>query len=59
LFGDLQRYQAYLVVLGVWIIQIVFSLVWLRFYRFGPAEWLWRSLTYKQSQPLRLATPQA
>ena len=59
LFGDLQRYQAYLVVLGVWIIQIFFSLVWLRFYRFGPAEWLWRSLTYKQSQPLRLATPQA
>lgn len=59
LFGDLQRYQAYLVVLGVWIIQIVFSLVWLRFYRFGPAEWLWRSLTYKQAQPLRLGTPKA
>lgn len=55
LFGDLQRYQAYLVVLAVWILQIVFSLVWLRFYRFGPAEWLWRSLTYRQSQPLRLA----
>jgi uncharacterized protein len=59
LFGDLQRYQAYLVVLGVWIFQIVFSLVWLRFYRFGPAEWLWRSLTYKQSQPIRLGTPKA
>jgi uncharacterized protein len=59
LFGDLQRYQAYLVVLGVWIFQIVFSLVWLRLYRFGPAEWLWRSLTYKQSQPLRLGTPKA
>jgi len=52
LFGELQRYQAYLVVLAVWIFQIVFSLVWLRFFRFGPAEWLWRSLTYKQSQPL-------
>ncbi len=55
LFGELQRYQAYLVVVAVWIFQIIFSLVWLRFYRFGPAEWLWRSLTYKQSQPLRLA----
>jgi len=55
LFGDLQRYQAYLVVLGVWIFQIIFSLIWLRFYRFGPAEWLWRSLTYKQAQPLRLS----
>jgi len=57
LFGELQRYQTYLVVLAVWIFQIVFSLVWLRFYRFGPAEWLWRSLTYKQSQPLRLGAP--
>lgn len=54
LFGELQRYQAYLVVLGVWLFQIVFSLLWLRLYRFGPAEWLWRSLTYKKSQPLRL-----
>lgn len=57
LFGELQRYQAYLVVLAVWIFQIIFSLIWLRFYRFGPAEWLWRSLTYKQSQPLRLSAP--
>lgn len=54
LFGELQRYQAYLVVLAVWILQIIFSLIWLRFYRFGPAEWLWRSLTYKQKQPLLL-----
>lgn len=57
LFGELQRYQAYLVVLAVWIFQIIFSLIWLRFFRFGPAEWLWRSLTYKQSQPLHLAAP--
>lgn len=54
LFGELQRYQAYLVVFAVWIFQIIFSLIWLRFYRFGPAEWLWRSLTYKQKQPLLL-----
>ena len=57
LFGELQRYQAYLVVLAVWIFQIIFSLIWLRFYRFGPAEWLWRSLTYKRLQPFRLNAP--
>ena len=34
--------------------QVVFSRWWLRHYRFGPAEWLWRSLTYGQSQPMRL-----
>ncbi len=56
LFGELQRYQAYLVVLGVWFFQVIFSLLWLRFFRFGPAEWLWRSLTYRQRQPLRLVT---
>lgn len=57
MFGELERYQAYLVVVGVWIFQIIFSLIWLRSYRFGPAEWLWRSLTYKKSQPLRLKQP--
>jgi len=56
LFGDLERYQVYFVVLAVWIFQILFSLFWLRFYRFGPAEWLWRSLTYQQSQPLKLGS---
>lgn len=53
LFGELERYQTYLVVLGVWVFQIALSMTWLRFYRFGPAEWLWRSLTYKKSQALR------
>jgi uncharacterized protein len=41
------------VVAGVWIVNIVFSTVWLRFFRFGPAEWLWRSLTYWKPQPMR------
>ncbi len=56
LFGELERYQIYLVVLAVWIFQIIFSLLWLRFFRFGPAEWLWRSLTYQQRQTFRLGT---
>ncbi|MDO7847543.1 DUF418 domain-containing protein [Hymenobacter sp. M29] len=30
---------------------------WLARFRFGPVEWLWRSLTYRQWQPLRRATP--
>lgn len=59
LFGELQRYQAYLVVLGVWVFQMIFSLLWLRCYRFGPAEWLWRSLTYRKSQPMRLGESSA
>jgi uncharacterized protein len=35
------------------LVQIPFSLVWLRHFDFGPAEWLWRSLTYGGSLPIR------
>ena len=35
--------------------QILFSGWWLRRYRFGPAEWLWRSLAYARWQPMRLS----
>ena len=28
--------------------------LWLNYFRFGPAEWLWRSMTYGIAQPLRL-----
>lgn len=33
--------------------QLAFSAAWLRRYRFGPIEWLWRSLTYGERQPMR------
>jgi len=53
LFGQLQRYQLYLIVLAVWIFQIIFSHIWIRYYRFGPFEWAWRSLTYWKMQPMK------
>jgi uncharacterized protein len=56
-FAKLERAELYLVVLATWILNIVFSELWLRHYRFGPAEWLWRSLTYWQKQPMRRVTP--
>ena len=36
--------------------QVFVSAWWLRHFRFGPAEWLWRSLTYGSRQPMRLGT---
>jgi uncharacterized protein len=33
----------------------VFSIAWLRWYRFGPLEWAWRALTYWQRPPFRRA----
>jgi len=55
LFGKLQRYQLYGVVLLVWVVILVVSPIWLRHFRFGPLEWLWRSLTYWKKQPFRIS----
>ncbi len=46
LYGQLERYQLYYVVLAIWIAQLVWSPLWLNRFRFGPAEWVWRRLTY-------------
>jgi uncharacterized protein len=46
MYGKLQRYEIYYVVAAIWIIQIIYSHIWLRYFRFGPFEWAWRSLTY-------------
>ena len=45
--------QAFAFSLALFLIQAVASFVWLRYFRFGPLEWLWRSLTYSKVQPLR------
>jgi uncharacterized protein len=51
LFAQLQRYEVYLVVLAIWIVQIIYSNIWMRLFLFGPFEWAWRSLTYWRRQP--------
>lgn len=53
LFNKLQRYQLYGVVFAVWAVNLTISPIWLRHFRFGPLEWLWRSLTYWKKQPFR------
>jgi uncharacterized protein len=53
-FGQLQRYQLYYVVLAIWIVELAWSPIWLAYFRYGPMEWLWRSLTRWEMQPMRL-----
>ena len=36
-----------------YLLQVLLCSLWLRYFRFGPAEWLWRSLTYGNLQPFR------
>ena len=54
-FGSVDRVGQIGVVAAVWAVQLVASPLWLRRFRFGPAEWAWRSLTYGARQPLRRA----
>ncbi len=53
LFGELNRPQLYLVVLGACIIMLAWSKPWLDRFRYGPLEWLWRCLTYGKLFPMR------
>jgi len=48
LFGSVERKYLLLIVVGVWIIQLLLTTLWLRRFRQGPLEWFWRSLTYRR-----------
>jgi uncharacterized protein len=50
-YAELEYYQIYFVVIAIWIVQLMISPLWLRFFRFGPLEWVWRNLTYWKWQP--------
>jgi uncharacterized protein len=54
LFGSVERWTQILIVLAIWIFQILITNIWLKYFRFGPAEWLWRSLTYWKQQPMKI-----
>ncbi|NPC71722.1 DUF418 domain-containing protein [Corallococcus exiguus] len=56
LVGHTPPSRTVLMCLGVFAAQVAFSHWWLARFRFGPVEWLWRSLTYGRLQPMRLAS---
>lgn len=51
LFGNVPRLEQMILVVAMLAFQLVISPWWLKRFRFGPAEWLWRSLSYGQRQP--------
>ena len=53
-FGRLEPAQALAFGIAVYVVQMVLSALWLRRYRFGPVEWLWRTLMYGVRQPMTL-----
>lgn len=50
-FGKVSLTTAMLIVLTIYVSQIIFSHIWLRFFRYGPMEWVWRRLTYGKKIP--------
>lgn len=55
LFGRLERWQLYPVMLAVWVLILLWSKPWLHRFRYGPFEWLWRSLARGHLQSFRKA----
>ncbi len=55
MFGEISRAGQMLIVAAILIFQLYFSAWWLARFRFGPLEWLWRSLTYMSVQPMKTA----
>jgi len=53
-YGSVGRASALVLAVVVYAGQLLLSVWWLKRFRFGPAEWLWRSLTYGQRQPIRV-----
>src|SRR5712664_2191228 len=54
LFSKVRPSLGLLLTIIIFLIQIPLSVWWLRRFQFGPVEWLWRSLTYWQRQPMRV-----
>jgi uncharacterized protein len=51
-FDHMSMAAAFLLGSAIYVAQMIGSAVWLRWFRFGPLEWLWRSLTYGKRQPM-------
>ncbi|MFJ7887343.1 DUF418 domain-containing protein [Lysinibacillus xylanilyticus] len=55
LIGNIRFIQSLWICIGIYIFQLLFSKIWLKFFKFGPLEWLWRMGTY-WTVPLLLKT---
>jgi len=51
LIGRISLMPSLVIAILVLVFQIVVSNIWLRHYRFGPLEWIWRCLTYRKKNP--------
>lgn len=53
LMGEVDRPGLWAIVVVIWIVQLIWSTLWLSRFQMGPLEWVWRSLTYWRLLPIR------
>lgn len=53
LFESVTYLHSLVVCLTIYVIQLIFSVIWLRTFQYGPLEWIWRMVTYLEVPPMR------
>jgi len=53
LYGSLAPVQLFTIAIGLFFVDVILSILWLKYFQYGPLEWIWRSLTYNKVLPLR------
>ena len=56
MFGKVGALSATLTAVAIFLVQIAVSSLWLRYFAYGPVEWIWRQLTYRRRLRLQIAT---
>jgi uncharacterized protein len=59
LFGEFMRHELLYIVFAIWVFQLIASSIWLKYYQFGPLEWMWRNLSYLKKHQIRKSIPTA
>ena len=53
LYATMTLWEVEVLAIGIYLVQIAFAMIWLKYYTFGPFEWLWRSVTYGEFLSMR------
>ena len=52
-FGEVGPAGLWPIVVAIWVLQLIWSPLWLKRFEMGPLEWVWRCLTYGRRMPFR------
>jgi len=53
LYGKVNYWQGLFIAIAIYVVQVIWSHYWLKYYKFGPFEWLWRSMAYGKRQTMK------